>query len=62
MPLPKPHRDPMARAKLVMDMLTGDAPNDKERVLAALREQEPEPTGSRQGRESAGRQPDGRAA
>ena len=43
MPLPKRPRDPIARAKLVMDMLTGDVPNDKEQVLAALREQQ-EPT------------------
>ena len=44
MPLPKRPRDPIARAKLVMDMLTGERPNDKEQVLAALREQQ-EPTG-----------------
>ena len=30
MPLPKRPRDPIARAKLVMDMLTGELPNDKE--------------------------------
>ena len=34
MPLPKRPRDPIARAKLVMDMLTGERPNDKEQVLA----------------------------
>ena len=47
MPLPKRPRDPIARTKLVMDMLTGELPNDKEQVLAALREQqEPQaPTG-----------------
>ena len=41
MPLPKRPRDPIARAKLVMDMLTGERPNDKEQVLAS----DPEPTG-----------------
>lgn len=46
MPLPNRPRDPIARAKLVMDMLTGEVPNDKEQVLAARRgEPEPEPTG-----------------
>ena len=35
-------RDPTARAELVVDMLTGESPNDKEQVLAPLREpQEP---------------------
>ena len=42
MPLPKRPRDPIARAKLVMDMLTGERPNDKEQVLASDPEQ---PTG-----------------
>ena len=42
MPLPKRPRDPVARAKLVMDMLTGEVPNDKEQVLASDPEQ---PTG-----------------
>ena len=37
-------RDPNQRAKLVVDMATGEVPNDKEQVLAALREQE-QPTG-----------------
>ena len=46
MPLPKRPRDPIARAKLVMDMLTGERPNDKQQVLAALNgESVPEPTG-----------------
>ena len=47
MPLPKRPRDPLARTKLVMDMLTGEQPNDKEQVLAALNEPQepPEPTG-----------------
>jgi hypothetical protein len=40
MPLPKRPRDPIARAKLVMDMLTGEQPNDKQHVLAALGEQQ----------------------
>ena len=44
MPLPRRPRDPNQRAKLVVDMATGDVPNDKEQVLAALREQE-QPTG-----------------
>jgi hypothetical protein len=41
MPLPKRPRDPIARAKLVMDMLTGERPNDKEQILASAQE----PTG-----------------
>ena len=45
MPLPQRPRDPIARAKLVMDMLTGEVPNDKEQVLAARGEQQAEPTG-----------------
>ena len=40
MSLPKRPRDPIARAKLVMDMLTGEKPNDKEQVIAALQEQQ----------------------
>ena len=44
MPLPRRPRDPNQRAKLVVDMATGEVPNDKEQVLAALREQE-HPTG-----------------
>ena len=42
MPLPKRPRDPIARAKLVMDMLTGERPNDKKQVLAPEQDQ---PTG-----------------
>ena len=46
MHLPKRPRDPIARTKLVMDMLTGERPNDKEQALAALLgEPDPEPTG-----------------
>ena len=45
MPLPKRPRDPIARTKLVMDMLTGEQPNDKEQVLALNGESVPEPTG-----------------
>ena len=46
MPLPKRPRDPVARAKLIMDMLTGEVENDKEQALAALRDDPaPEPTG-----------------
>ena len=44
MPLPKRPRDPNQLAKLVVDMATGEVPNDKEQVLDALREQE-QPTG-----------------
>ena len=40
MPLPKRPRDPIARTKLLMDMLTGERTNDKEQVLAALSEQQ----------------------
>lgn len=44
MPLPKRPRDPIARTKFVMDMLTGERPNDKEQALAALRgDPDPEP-------------------
>ena len=48
MPLPRRPRDPNQRAKLVVDMATGEVPNDKEQVLAALREQE-QPTGRAKG-------------
>ena len=44
MPLPRRPRDPNQLAKLVVDMATGEVPNDKEEVLAALSEQE-QPTG-----------------
>ena len=44
MPLPKSPLDPDQLAKLVVDMATGEVPNDKEQVLAALSEQE-QPTG-----------------
>jgi ribosomal protein L5 len=44
MPLPRRPRDPAQLAKLVVDMATGEVPNDKEQVLAALSEQE-QPTG-----------------
>ena len=37
-------RDPAQLAKLVVDMATGEVPNDKEQVLAALSEEE-QPTG-----------------
>ena len=37
-------RDPAQLAKLVVDMATGETPNDKEQVLAAWSEQE-QPTG-----------------
>ena len=39
---PKRPRDPVERSKLIFDMLTGDAPNDKAEVLA----EPPEPTGA----------------
>ena len=42
MPLPKRPRDPIERTKFVMDMLTGERPNDKEHVLAPEPDQ---PTG-----------------
>ena len=45
MPLPERPRDPIACAKLVMDMLTGEQPNDKEQVLAALNGVDEAPTG-----------------
>jgi hypothetical protein len=44
MPLPRRPHDPVQRSKLIMDMATGEMPNDKDQVLAALREQE-QPTG-----------------
>ena len=44
MPLPRRPRDPAQLAKLVVDMATGEVPNDREQVLAALSEQE-QPTG-----------------
>ena len=44
MPLPRRPRDPAQLAKLVVDMATGEVPNDKEQVLAALSEQE-QPSG-----------------
>lgn len=43
-PLPKRPRDSNQLAKLMVDVATGEVPNDKEQVLAALREQE-QPTG-----------------
>ena len=44
MPLPRRPRDPAQLAKLVVDIATGEVPNDKEQVLAALSAQE-QPTG-----------------
>ena len=44
MPLPRRPRDPAQLAKMVVDIATGEVPNDKEQVLAALSEQE-QPTG-----------------
>ena len=44
MPLPKRPRDPIERAKVVMDMLIGETPNDKEQVLEHRRN-ESDPTG-----------------
>lgn len=44
MPLPRRPRDPKQLAKLVVDIATGEAPNDKDEVLAAMSEQE-QPTG-----------------
>ena len=49
MPMPRRPRDPITRAKVVMDMLIGETPNDKEQVLAAHHEPEPEPTGPAKG-------------
>ena len=45
MPLPKRPRDPIARAKLIVEMLTGERPNDKEQVLVALNGEDEAPTG-----------------
>ena len=44
MPLPRRPRDCNQLAKLVVDVATGEVPNDKEQVLAALSEQK-QPTG-----------------
>ena len=44
MPLPRRPSDQAQLAKLVVDMATGEVPNDKEQVLAAFSEQE-QPTG-----------------
>ena len=41
---PKRPRDPAQLAKLVVDMTTGEVPNDKDQVLAAMAD-EHEPTG-----------------
>lgn len=38
---PKRPKDPVERTKLILDMLTGEVPNDKAEVLA----EQPEPTG-----------------
>ena len=38
MKLPKRPRDPAQLGKLVVDMATGEVPNDKAQVLEALRE------------------------
>ena len=40
MALPRRPRDPDQFAKLVVDMATGEAPNDRKQALAALNEQE----------------------
>ena len=45
MPIPKRPRDGNQLAKLVVDMATGEAPNDKDEVLAPAEE----PSGPRQG-------------
>ena len=62
MPVPKRPSDPAQLAKLVVDMATGEVPNDKDQVLAALSEQE-QPTArecadDRQERQGAGCKPD----
>ena len=44
MPTPKRPRDPIARAKHVMDMLIGEVPNDKDQVLSESPDQD-QPTG-----------------
>ena len=43
--LPKRPRDTAQNAKLALDMATGEVPNDKAQVLAALEAQAQEPTG-----------------
>ena len=58
--LPRRPRDTAQLAKLALDMATGEVPNDKAEVLAALSEQA-QPTG-RQGALSTGCQPDARVA
>ena len=45
MKLPKRPRDPAQLAKLVVDMATGEGPNDREQVLAAMADEQGEPTG-----------------
>ena len=42
---PSRPRDPAQLAKLVVDMATGEIPNDKEQVLAAIAAEQAEPTG-----------------
>ena len=37
---PKRPKDPVARARVVMDMLTGEVPNDKDQVLERVPAQE----------------------
>ena len=44
MPAPKRPRDPIARAKVVMDMLIGETPNDKNEVLSESPDQD-QPSG-----------------
>ena len=44
MPLPSRPRDPRSSPSWWVDMATGEVPNDKEQVLAALSEME-QPTG-----------------
>ena len=43
--LPKRPRDTAQLAKLMLDMATGEVPNDKAEVLAALSGQDAQPTG-----------------
>ena len=43
--VPKRPRDPAQLAKLVVDMATGEVPNDKEQVLSAIADEQGEPTG-----------------
>ena len=45
MKLPKRPRDTAQLAKLMLDMATGEVPNDKEQVLEALSEQDQPPEG-----------------